>query len=201
MNLPNRLTLIRILLIPVFLVFMALPTLPHRYLIAALIFAAASFTDYLDGHLARKMGLVTNFGKLMDPLADKLLVFSALICFIPMGAANPIIVFIILARELLVTSVRLIAAEQGRVIAADWWGKLKTVFQMLWVLTTLITWWLWDYEAVFFSQSLVKGASAPAAPVMVLLGLCGILQVAVVLLTLCSGWNYFWKNRDLFSDF
>ena len=129
MNLPNKLTVMRMALIPVFLVFMLVESIPHRYLIAAVIFAAASFTDYLDGHIARRDGLVTNFGKLMDPLADKLLVFSALVCFIELEMSSALIVFIILAREFLVTSVRLIAAEQGTVIAADIWGKMKTVSQ------------------------------------------------------------------------
>ena len=133
MNLPNKLTVMRMALIPVFLVFMLVESIPHRYLIAAVIFAAASFTDYLDGHIARRDGLVTNFGKLMDPLADKLLVFSALVCFIDLEMSSALIVFIILAREFLVTSVRLIAAEQGTVIAADIWGKMKTVSQIIWV--------------------------------------------------------------------
>ncbi|MEG1774803.1 MAG: CDP-diacylglycerol--glycerol-3-phosphate 3-phosphatidyltransferase, partial [Oscillospiraceae bacterium] len=134
MNLPNKLTMLRMALIPVFLVLMYAADLPGNYLLAATLFAGASFTDYLDGHIARRDGLVTNFGKLMDPLADKLLVFSALICFIGIGRASSIAVFVILARELLVTSLRLIAAEQGVVIAADRLGKLKTVFQMIWVL-------------------------------------------------------------------
>ena len=138
MNLPNKLTVMRMALIPFFLIFMLCDGIPHRYLIAAAIFGAASFTDYLDGHIARRDGLVTNFGKLMDPLADKLLVFSALICFLETGRASTLGTFIILAREFLVTSVRLIAAEQGRVIAADRYGKLKTVLQIVWVLYALL---------------------------------------------------------------
>lgn len=190
MNLPNKLTVLRMALIPVFLVFLLADGIPHAYLFAAAVFAAASFTDYLDGHIARRDGLVTNFGKLMDPLADKLLVFSALICFIPKGRASALAVFIILARELLVTSVRLIAAEQGRVIAADIWGKLKTVFQIIWVLYTLLAMWVtWSllppspesYSVWFFIGDVV-------------------LQAVVVLLTVLSGVNYVWKNRDLHSD-
>ena len=149
MNLPNKLTVMRMALIPVFLVFMLVESIPHRYLIAAVIFAAASFTDYLDGHIARRDGLVTNFGKLMDPLADKLLVFSALVCFIELEMSSALIVFIILAREFLVTSVRLIAAEQGTVIAADIWGKMKTVSQIIWVLVALIALWLGGELAAF----------------------------------------------------
>lgn len=198
MNLPNKLTVLRILMIPVFLVFMLLETIPHRYLLAAIVFGLASFTDFLDGYLARKRGLVSNFGKLMDPLADKLLVFSALICFIPINAAHAVLVFIILARELLVTSVRLIAVEQGRVIAADWWGKVKTVVQIVWILMVLFTYWLWSNVMLLFEP--VVENSAPPSGVLGLLVLCDVLQIAVVILTLFSGWNYIWKNRDLFSD-
>ena len=153
MNLPNKLTVMRMALIPVFLVFMLAESIPHRYLIAAVIFAAASFTDYLDGHIARRDGLVTNFGKLMDPLADKLLVFSALVCFIDLEMSSALIVFIILAREFLVTSVRLIAAEQGTVIAADIWGKMKTVSQIIWVLVALIALWLEESWPLFMTVS------------------------------------------------
>ena len=190
MNLPNKLTVMRMALIPVFLIFMLVDGIPGSYLLAAAVFGVASFTDYLDGHIARRDGLVTNFGKLMDPLADKLLVFSALICFIPKGRASTIGVFIILARELLVTSVRLIAAEQGRVIAADRWGKLKTVFQIIWVLCTLVSmWWVWQILP-----------PSPDSYSLLFLFCDVVLQLIVVVLTVLSGWNYIWKNRDLLSD-
>ena len=190
MNLPNKLTVLRMALIPVFLVFMLVREIPGRFLIAAVIFAAASFTDYLDGHIARKEGLVTNFGKLMDPLADKLLVFSALICFLEYGRASTLGVFIILARELLVTSVRLIAAEQGTVIAADRLGKLKTVFQIVWVLYTLLAMWVtWD---------LLPPSAASYSPQFLFGDV--VLQFIVAALTVLSGWNYVWKNRELLSD-
>lgn len=190
MNLPNKLTVIRMALIPVFLVFMLVPRIPHNFLWATIVFAAASFTDYLDGHIARRDGLVTNFGKLMDPLADKLLVFSALVCFIELGMTSGLVVFIILAREFLVTSVRLIAAEQGKVIAADIWGKLKTVFQIIWVLFTLIT--LWTMYSL-----LPTSASMP--PTIMIYGVI-VLQWIVVGLTVFSGFNYIWNNRSLLSD-
>ena len=181
MNLPNKLTVLRMALIPVFLVFLLVEGIPWRFLWAAVVFGAASFTDYLDGHIARSRGLVTNFGKLMDPLADKLLVFSALICFL---------VFVILARELLVTSVRLIAAEQGRVIAADRLGKLKTVTQIVWVLYALLAMWIqWELlppSPNSFSPAFLFGDV--------------VLQLVVVALTVVSGWNYVWKNRGLLSD-
>ena len=198
MNLPNKLTVMRMALIPVFLVFMLVESIPHRYLIAAVIFAAASFTDYLDGHIARRDGLVTNFGKLMDPLADKLLVFSALVCFIDLEMSSALIVFIILAREFLVTSVRLIAAEQGTVIAADIWGKMKTVSQIIWVLVALIALWLEESWPLFMTVS--PGASAPPAPVILLIGLSFVIQTIVVILTVFSGFNYIWKNRSLLGD-
>ncbi|MFR4990541.1 CDP-diacylglycerol--glycerol-3-phosphate 3-phosphatidyltransferase [Anaerotruncus colihominis] len=198
MNLPNKLTVMRMALIPVFLVFMLAESVPHRYLIAAVIFAAASFTDYLDGHIARRDGLVTNFGKLMDPLADKLLVFSALVCFIELEMSSALIVFIILAREFLVTSVRLIAAEQGTVIAADIWGKMKTVSQIVWVLIALTALWLEESWPLFMTVS--PGASAPPAPVIFLIGLSFVIQTIVVILTVFSGFNYIWKNRSLLGD-
>ncbi|WP_302778244.1 CDP-diacylglycerol--glycerol-3-phosphate 3-phosphatidyltransferase [Anaerotruncus colihominis] len=198
MNLPNKLTVMRMALIPVFLVFMLVESIQHRYLIAAVIFAAASFTDYLDGHIARRDGLVTNFGKLMDPLADKLLVFSALVCFIELEMSSALIVFIILAREFLVTSVRLIAAEQGTVIAADIWGKMKTVSQIIWVLVALIALWLEESWPLFMTVS--PGASAPPAPVIFLIGLSFVIQTIVVILTVFSGFNYIWKNRSLLGD-
>ena len=198
MNLPNKLTVMRMALIPVFLVFMLAESIPHRYLIAAVIFAAASFTDYLDGHIARRDGLVTNFGKLMDPLADKLLVFSALVCFIELEMSSALIVFIILAREFLVTSVRLIAAEQGTVIAADIWGKMKTVSQIIWVLVALIALWLEESWPLFMTVS--PGASAPPEPVIFLIGLSFVIQTIVVILTVFSGFNYIWKNRSLLGD-
>ena len=193
MNLPNKLTVMRMALIPVFLVFMLVESIPHRYLIAAVI-----FTDYLDGHIARRDGLVTNFGKLMDPLADKLLVFSALVCFIDLEMSSALIVFIILAREFLVTSVRLIAAEQGTVIAADIWGKMKTVSQIIWVLVALIALWLEESWPLFMTVS--PGASAPPAPVIFLIGLSFVIQTIVVILTVFSGFNYIWKNRSLLGD-
>ena len=103
-----------------------------------MIYCVASFTDYLDGHIARKYNLVTNFGKFMDPLADKLLVSSALICMIELGFLPAWIVIIIISREFIITGFRLIAAEGGLVIAASWWGKIKTVTQMLMIILVLL---------------------------------------------------------------
>lgn len=140
MNLPNKLTMFRVILIPVFIVVLMTGLIadPVNRYIGTLIFCVASFTDYLDGHIARKYNLVTNFGKFMDPLADKLLVSSALICMIEMGMLPAWIVIIIISREFIITGFRLIAAEGGLVIAASWWGKIKTVTQMIMIILLLL---------------------------------------------------------------
>lgn len=140
MNLPNKLTIFRVILIPVFIIALMSGIIPepvNRY-VGVVIFCVASFTDYLDGHIARKYNLVTNFGKFMDPLADKLLVSSALICMIELGSLPAWIVIIIISREFIITGFRLIAAEGGLVIAASWWGKIKTVTQMLMIILVLL---------------------------------------------------------------
>jgi len=139
MNLPNRLTMLRMLMIPVFVVVLLshLIAPPINRYIAVLIFMAASFTDYLDGHIARKYNLVTNFGKFMDPLADKLLVASALISMVSLKQIPAWIVIIIISREFIITGFRTIALEAKVVIAASWWGKTKTVSQMLMIIIVL----------------------------------------------------------------
>ena len=140
MNLPNKLTIFRVILIPVFIIALMSGIIPepvNRY-VGVVIFCVASFTDYLDGHIARKYNLVTNFGKFMDPLADKLLVSSALICMIELGFLPAWIVIIIISREFIITGFRLIAAEGGLVKAASWWGKIKTVTQMLMIILVLL---------------------------------------------------------------
>ena len=154
MNLPNKLTVLRVILIPFFvlslMVFDGEEPL-YRYLAAA-IFIVASLTDMLDGKIARKYNLVTNFGKFMDPLADKLLVCAALICLVELEQLPAWMVILIVSREFIISGVRLVAAEQGIVIAASYWGKFKTTFQMLavillivdlpvlWLLTQACTW-------------------------------------------------------------
>ena len=133
MNLPNKLTILRIIMIPFFVLFMLLDggvNQTYRY-IAAVIFIVASFTDLLDGKIARKYNLVTNFGKFMDPLADKLLVCSGLICFVGLGQLPAWFVIIIISREFIISGFRLVASDNGVVIAASYWGKFKTVSQMI----------------------------------------------------------------------
>lgn len=152
MNLPNKLTIFRVILIPFFIIALLVPGIPAGNWIALAIFIVASLTDLLDGKIARKYNLVTNFGKFMDPLADKLLVCSALICLVELSRIPSWMVVIIIAREFTISGFRLIAADNGVVIAASYWGKFKTTFQMIAVclmianipalslLTTVITW-------------------------------------------------------------
>ena len=135
MNLPNKLTLFRVILIPFFVFFLLAPYFEgYGNYIAVAIFIVASITDFLDGKIARKYHLVTNFGKFMDPLADKLLVCSAMICLVEMEKLSAWMVIIIISREFIISGFRLIASDNGVVIAASYWGKFKTVFQMLMII-------------------------------------------------------------------
>ena len=140
MNLPNKLTLLRVCLIPVFLLFVYVSAIPCHYLLALIVFAAASLTAMLDGKIARKHNLVTNFGKFLDPLADKVLVITALIVLVdlPDFRMNAIPLIIIVAREFMVSGLRLLAAEDGVVIPAGIWGKLKTAFTMVTLVGSLL---------------------------------------------------------------
>lgn len=133
MNLPNKLTLLRIILVPFFIIAM-LVQFPFHYLVAGCIFGIASVTDTLDGKIARSRNLVTDFGKFADPLADKILVLTALVCFLQvglLGSFGAIPVIIVLFREFAVSGIRLVAASSGKVVAANIWGKIKTVSQMV----------------------------------------------------------------------
>lgn len=180
MNLPNKITLFRVILVPVFVVLM-LPfanDLPNRDIIACVIFCLACISDFFDGYFARKLKLVTNFGKFMDPLADKLLVCSALILFIELGRIPAWVVVVIIGREFIVSGVRLIAADNGNVIAASWWGKLKTNAQM--------------FMAIFMILNLQNN---------VFQIITAVLMWASVALTVISLIDYAYKNRKLFCDF
>ncbi len=140
MNLPNKLTILRIIITPIFLITL-LCNFKFHYLIAMLIFIAASLTDYIDGRIARSQNLITNFGKFMDPLADKMLTTAAFLGFIALNIGSGVvwITFIVLIREFLMTSLRLSAATSGKVIAANMWGKAKTVCQMVAVIFALFS--------------------------------------------------------------
>ena len=139
MNLPNKLTVLRIIMVPFFVFFMLTDTggAANKW-IALIIFCVASLTDMLDGKIARARNLVTNFGKFMDPLADKLLVCSAMICMIPSGKLAAWFVIIIIAREFIISGFRLVASDNGIVIAASYWGKFKTTFQMLMIIVLFL---------------------------------------------------------------
>lgn len=178
MNLPNKLTLFRIFLIPVFIIVMML-NLPSKFLISCMIFIVASVTDAMDGHIARKYNLVTDFGKFMDPLADKLLVISALTTMIEYDLVAAWMVIIIVARELTVSILRAIAAADGKVIAASSGGKLKTISQMIAVVILLL------------------GAHTGN---VLFLNIGKVTILIATLLTLYSGWEYVYKNRNLFME-
>ena len=201
MNLPNKLTLTRILLVPVFMVFVSLTSLngiadgsfqPTYYLIAGIVFAAASFTDFLDGHLARKWNMVTDFGKFADPLADKLLTTVAFIYMMRDGVCSPVVLCIILAREFAVSGLRMVAAgaKDGKVIAANMWGKVKTVQQMLSIIF------------YFFGMSIASmsatGAEQGVRQILVIsisMVLCWLLAAV----TAISGIKYLWDNRSFIN--
>lgn len=185
MNLPNKLTMLRVSMIPLFLIFFFWDIIPLRYLWALVVFAAASLTDLIDGKIARKRGLVTDFGKLMDPLADKLLVTAAFCCLLPgYGALGVISLVVILSREFLVTSIRLVAAGKGTVLAADIWGKIKTAVQMVWICLVLL--------GLSFPLS---GTIAYAYDLAVY-----ILFLCMLIVTVFSGTRYVIANRKLFAD-
>lgn len=174
MNLPNKLTVARFIAVPIFIVVFMLG---YHY-ISAIIFIVASFTDYLDGKIARKYNLVTNFGKIMDPLADKILVISALVCLVDLGQVAAWMLIVILAREFTVTGLRTVAAAQGIVIAAGMTGKIKTVLQMIAVPLLIIQNWPFSLVGI------------PMADIMLW---------ASVIMTIVSGVEYVFKNRQVFS--
>ena len=180
MNLPNKLTIFRVILIPFFVFFLLAPYFPgYGKYIATAIFIVASLTDLADGKIARKYNLVTNFGKFMDPLADKLLVCSAMICLVEINKLAAWIVIIIIAREFIISGFRLVASDNGVVIAASYWGKFKTTFQMLMVIV------------IIFNINLQLGW----------LNILGTILIYVALvLTVVSLIDYIAKNKDVLKD-
>ena len=189
MNLPNKLTMLRVILVPVFMVFAAF----SRYgtaeynqvfmLVAGIVFAVASVTDFLDGYIARKYHLVTDFGKFMDPLADKCLTTAAFIYMVADGICSPVVLAVILFREFAVAGVRMIAAESGTVIAANMWGKVKTVLQMLTIL-------FYYFAAALGGPTDIMGVG------LITQVLCWLVAAATVL----SGGIYLWQNRSCFMQ-
>lgn len=155
MNLPNKLTVLRVILVPFFIFFMLTEFVPGSSVIALIIFAAASATDALDGHIARSRNLVTNFGKFLDPLADKVLVISALVCFVQLGLCGAVPVLIIIAREFMVSGLRLVTAGEGVVVPAGIWGKLKTAFTMVAIVVILLAAAIWGKDPAEYSAAVV----------------------------------------------
>ena len=175
MNLPNKLTIFRVILIPFFVVLLLFDLTAYDKWIALAIFIVASLTDFLDGHIARKYNLVTNFGKFMDPLADKLLVCSAMICLVELSRIPAWVVIIIIAREFIISGFRLVASDNGVVIAASYWGKFKTVFQIVMICLMI--------------------ADLPSLALVTQI----VMWVAVVL-TVVSLVDYLLKNKDVMRE-
>lgn len=181
MNLPNKLTILRVIMIPFFVFFMLVNLTDYigsagKY-IALAIFVVASFTDFLDGYLARRDNLVTNFGKFMDPLADKLLVCSALICLVNNDKLQAWIVIVIIAREFIISGFRLVASDNGIVIAASYWGKFKTTFQMLMIIALIL-----DFQNRYFQM------------------LATALTYIALILTVVSLIDYIAKNKQVLKE-
>lgn len=144
LNVPNILTIARFIITPIFLAIILMENLPHRFIIACIVFSIGSITDAVDGHLARKNNQITNFGKFLDPIADKVLTTSALLAFMDMGLCNIWIVMLVLVREFIIASMRMVAASNGVVIPANIWGKIKTVSQMVFTVLIMVLGEAWD---------------------------------------------------------
>lgn len=194
MNLPNKLTVLRVILVPFFVFFLLYDFIPHHNLIALIIFAAASYTDHLDGKIARRDNLITNFGKFMDPLADKILVISALICFVASGTVSPWFLILITFREFAVTSIRLVASSgKGKVIAANIWGKMKTVSQIVAIIIITLCAYLKELSAMgLFPLQGALGTTLYIAELSVM--------IICTALTLFSGWIYIKDNLEFIKD-
>ena len=177
MNLPNKLTVLRVLMIPFFVAFLLYDiTGPADKWIALVLFCTASLTDMLDGKIARKYNLVTNFGKFMDPLADKLLVCTALICLTAMGRLNVLVTVIIIAREFIISGFRLVASDNGIVIAASYWGKFKTVSHMALIILLIV-----DFGGIFKDIE-------------------GVLVWVALAITIISLVDYIMKNKQVLTQ-
>lgn len=194
MNTPNKLTVCRIILAPLFLLLL-LWNFPFHNLAAALVFGAAAFTDMLDGKIARSRGLVTNFGKFLDPLADKMLTTSAFLGFLALGRLDVWAVMLILTREFMVTSVRLIAAKDGVVVAASFAGKAKTVAQFVSILFMLAA-----LEFASWQDTLLADAGLSRTVFDLPLLTARVLIWVSVVLTMISGFQYVWNLRHYFTD-
>ena len=194
MNLPNKLTVVRIVLAPLFLA-LALWEFPFHYAVSLVVFIAAALTDMFDGKIARARGLITNLGKFLDPLADKMLTTAAFLLFLAIDKMNVWALMLILTREFMVTSVRLLAAKGGKVIAASMWGKAKTVAQFIAIIFMLTA-----LEFSTWQTGLLAGAALPEAAFTVPLIIGEVLIWISTVLSLIAGAEYVWLNREYFSD-
>lgn len=194
MNLPNKLTLLRIILVP-FVIASILIYFPFHFLVAGILFSIASITDALDGRIARRDNLITDFGKFADPLADKILVISVLVCFVKLGLCGAVPLIIIIFREFTVTSVRLVAAAKGKVIAANMWGKIKTVSQIVAIVAIFL---------MRFADEIMWGITSLGTVEPELFDIFNIIgQVLlwiVAIITVISGVIYLKDNKDVISD-
>lgn len=215
MNLPNRLTLLRIALVPV-IIAVILIEFPFHFTVAGLLFGAAAITDAFDGKIARRDNLITDFGKFADPLADKILVISVLICFVKLGLCGTIPLIIIIFREFTVTSVRLVAASKGKVIAANLWGKVKTVSQIVAIVAIFVMQTAMDivnlsmlgktlsitedyfFLKVMFSSDSLYLLSYDIFNIFNIIGNSILWIVAVI--TVISGVKYLVDNKEVISD-
>lgn len=194
MNLPNKLTLLRIILVPMFIATLLI-NFPLHYLVSGVLFGIASITDTLDGKIARKRNLVTDFGKFADPLADKILVIAALVCFLQLGllgSYGAIPVIIVLFREFAVSGIRLVAASSGKVVAANIWGKIKTVSQMISILT------IFAMQAVLEIINTFKITVTGLSNTFFIIG--NILVWIFTLFTIISGIIYIMDNSKFLKD-
>ena len=182
MNTPNKLTVLRMILVPFFMAFMMIDITNIAYVrIGLILFVIASITDAVDGHLARKNNLITDFGKFMDPLADKMLTTAAFLVLMHHGRASAVAVMLILTREFIVSGIRLVAAGGGKVIAASWWGKIKTIFQMIAIIAAIL----------LFLPIFTENVSVLITQILVWLS---------AIITVVSGYDYVAKNFDLIKE-
>ena len=194
MNTPNKLTMLRLILVPFYVFFLLMPSIPHHYLAAFIIFAAAAYTDHLDGKIARKRNMITDFGKFADPLADKVMILAALACFIQLGLTNAVVLTVIVAREFMVTAMRLVASSKGKVVAANNWGKAKTISQIAAVLLVLILQYILELGTM-------KLINIDAASLSWIFGLVGEIALWIsALLTIISGVIYIVQNFEFIKN-
>lgn len=192
MNLPNKLTVLRIAIVPLMIATLLIG-FPHHYLVSGLLFGIAALTDFFDGRIARKRNLITDFGKFADPLADKILVISALVCFAELSITSSVVAIVVLFREFAVTSIRLVAASNGKVVAANMWGKAKTVSQIIAIAVTFAL----QYIAELMSMSIIPvSADVLSQCTLVFYIVSNVCLWISAALALISGIIYIKDNRE-----